>query len=229
MSPLSSEKTVQELFYEQFNLPHEAMQYNCDGYHNGCLLEFKKSNRTSINAALFQAVKYLSSFRVRGIPVPARILLVFPSIKTVYLVQSEKYFADIHKLYHDSASRNTKNWKKQVTDYETINYAKPEGIARLNQLLHEDEPQWLKVTIDEHCVVSWAQTFYRLNPKAKKEDFLYESDDLFITHRGKIPFRNETGILSLTSVAYMPSSQISVTTLNNSTQKSLCRFGLRLW
>ena len=157
------------------------MQYNCDGYHNGCLLEFKKSNRTTINAALFQAVKYLSSFRVRGTPVPARILLVFPSIKTVYLVQSEKYFADVHKLYHDSASRNTKNWKKQVADYETINYSKPEGIARLNQLLHEDEPQWLKITIDEHCVVGWAQTFYRLNPKAKKEDFLYESDDLFNT------------------------------------------------
>jgi hypothetical protein len=45
--------------------------------------------------------------------VPARILLVFPSIQTVYLIQSEKYFSDIHKLYHDSASRNTKNWKKQ--------------------------------------------------------------------------------------------------------------------
>ncbi|MCL2710223.1 MAG: hypothetical protein FWE95_05025 [Planctomycetaceae bacterium] len=64
--PLFSEKTVQELFYEQFDLPSEAMQYidNCDGYHNGCLLEFRKSNRTT-----FQAVKYLSSFRVRGIPV----------------------------------------------------------------------------------------------------------------------------------------------------------------
>ena len=179
--PLPSEKTVQEDFYEQFNLPAEAMQHNCDGYHNGCLLEFKKSNRTTINAALFQAVKYLSSFRVRGLPVPARILLIFPSIQTVYLVQSEKYFSDIHKLYHDSASRNTKNWKKQVTEYETINYSEPEGAARLNQILHKDKPQWLKITIDEHCVVGWAQTYYRLNPKAKKEDFLYESDDLFNT------------------------------------------------
>ena len=181
--PLPSEKTVQEDFYERFNLPVEAIQHNCDGYHNGCLLEFKKSNRTTMNAALFQAVKYLSSFRVRGLPVPARILLVFPSIQTVYLVQSEKYFSDIHKLYHDSASRNTKNWKKPVTEYETINYSEPEGegAARLNQILHKDKPQWLKITIDEHCVVGWAQTYYRLNPKAKKEDFLYESDDLFNT------------------------------------------------
>ena len=52
---LFSEKTAQELFYEQFHLPAEAMQYNCDGYHNGCLLEFKKSNRTTINAALFHS------------------------------------------------------------------------------------------------------------------------------------------------------------------------------
>ncbi|MDR0327883.1 MAG: hypothetical protein LBI05_06265 [Planctomycetaceae bacterium] len=50
--PLSSEKTVQELFYEQFNLPIEAMPHNCDGYHNGCLLEFKKSNRTTIAASI---------------------------------------------------------------------------------------------------------------------------------------------------------------------------------
>jgi hypothetical protein len=119
--PLSSEKTVQELFYEQFNLPIEAMQHNCDGYHNGCLLEFKKSNRTTIAASLFQSIKYLSSFRVRGLPVPANILLVFPSIKTVYLVKSEKHFHDIHKLYHDSASRNTKNWRKQVTCRIAIN------------------------------------------------------------------------------------------------------------
>jgi hypothetical protein len=179
--PLPTEKTAQELFYEQFNLPPEAVQHNCDGYHNGCLLEFKKSNHSTINSALFQSIKYLSSFRVRGIPVPAKIVLVFPSIKNVYVFNSEKFYHDIHKIYNDSASRNTKSWKKNVTDYETIDYSKPEGIARLNQLLHKDKPQWIKIQIDEHCVIGWAQTFYRLNPKAKKEDFLYESDDLFNT------------------------------------------------
>ena len=93
--PPAPEKTAQELFYEQFDLPTESVQHNCDGYHNGNLLEFKKSNRTTINSALFQAIKYLSSFRVRGIPVPANILLIFPSIQTVYLVKSEKYFHDV--------------------------------------------------------------------------------------------------------------------------------------
>jgi hypothetical protein len=179
---LDSEKTAQELFYEQFQLPDDVACHNCDGYHNGCLLEFKKSNRTTINSALFQSIKYLSSFRVRGIPVPANILLVFPNDKKVYVFKSEKYSLYVHKLYNDSASRNTKNFTKLNTDYETIDYALPKGIDRLHQLLHKDKPQWLKINIDEHCVVGWAQTFYRLQPKAKKEDFLHESDDLFTTY-----------------------------------------------
>ena len=179
--PISSEKTAQELFYEQFNLPAEAMQYNCDGYHNGCLLEFKKSNRTTLNSALFQCIKYLSSFRVRGIPVPANIVLVFPNDKKAFVFQSENNRRYIHKLYNDSASRNTKNFTKNTTDYETIDYATADGVDRLIQLLHKNKPQWTKIQIDEHCVVGWAQTFYRLCPNAKKEDFLHESDDLFTT------------------------------------------------
>ncbi|MCL2743011.1 MAG: hypothetical protein FWE67_04090 [Planctomycetaceae bacterium] len=182
MSPLPSEKTAQELFYEQFNLPTEAVQHNCDGYYNGCLLEFKKSNRTTLNSALFQSIKYLSSFRVRGIPVPANILLIFPSDKRVYVFKSENYRQYIHKLYNDSASRNTRNFTKLNTDYETIDYASDKGIHRLIQLFHKNKPQWVKIQIDEHCVVGWAQTFYRLRPDAKKEDFLHESDDLFTTY-----------------------------------------------
>ena len=180
--PLPFEKTIQEDFYEQFCLPQDAACCNCDGYYNGCILEFKKSNHTTINSALFQSIKYLSSFRVRGIPVPANILLVFSGDKKVYVFRSERYSPYIHKLYNNSASRNTRNFAKLNTDYETIDYSKPPGIARLTQLLHKDKPQWTKIQIDEHCVVGWAQTYYRLNPKAKKEDFLHESDDLFLTY-----------------------------------------------
>jgi|GEM_PF-4264818 len=59
---LAAEEASQELVYEQFDLPSETMHFNCDGYHNGCLLEFKKSNRITVNAAMFQAIKYLRVF-----------------------------------------------------------------------------------------------------------------------------------------------------------------------
>ncbi|GHT13090.1 hypothetical protein FACS1894170_08670 [Planctomycetales bacterium] len=181
--PLQTEKTAQELFYEQFNLPLEAMQYNCDGYYNGCILEFKKSNHTTINSALFQSIKYLSSFRVRGIPVPALILLVFPNDTKVYVFKSEHYLRQIETLYNDSASRNTgRKVLKASADYKTIDYSKPKGIEILNKLFHQQKPQWTKIHIDEHCVVGWAQRFYHIKPKAKKEDFLHESDDLFETY-----------------------------------------------
>ena len=52
----------------------EILSDNTDGVLNGNLLEFK-ININDLNAVLFQAIKYLSAFRIKGKPVPSNINL----------------------------------------------------------------------------------------------------------------------------------------------------------
>lgn len=52
----------------------EILSDNTDGVLNGNLLEFK-ININDLNAVLFQAIKYLSAFRIKGKPVPSNIIL----------------------------------------------------------------------------------------------------------------------------------------------------------
>ena len=53
----------------------EILRDNTDGVLNGNILEFKK-NITDLNAVLFQTIKYLSSMRVKGKPIPRNIILI---------------------------------------------------------------------------------------------------------------------------------------------------------
>ena len=61
----------------------EVLQDYSDGVINGCLLEFKLQIN-DLNTVLFQAVKYLSARRVKGKPVPAKIVLISLNDATAY-------------------------------------------------------------------------------------------------------------------------------------------------
>ncbi len=162
-------------FYETF-LPRvdpaktreEILSDSNDGVVNGNLLEFKRST-ADLNAQLLQSIKYLSALRIKGKPVPATILLVDLSTSTVRRYSAERYLADIEKVYFGSASKNNAGFFGGDA-LETIDYEDPVGAERLVSLLKQKH--FLRIHIDENCIVGWAEHFYRVVPSARKEDFI---------------------------------------------------------
>ena len=76
-----------------------------DGVVRGNIIEFKTLIE-NLNTVLSQAIKYLSSMRVKGRPVPANIVLISLNNTTVYVYHSADYLAAIEKVYAGAASRN---------------------------------------------------------------------------------------------------------------------------
>lgn len=146
----------------------DILSDNNDGVINGNLLEFKL-HVTDLNAVLFQCIKYLSALRVKGKPVPANILIIDVNAATVWLYRSAPYIDDIEKLYTGGASKDNSGFiggsAEQVLHYD--NALDTESIVALLK-----ENNFTKIHIDENCIVGWAETFYRLVPTARKEDFL---------------------------------------------------------
>ena len=169
------ETPEQDKFYETF-LPRvdptktrdEILSDSNDGVLNGNLLEFKR-NATDLNAHLFQCIKYLSARRIKGKPVPATILLIDLGAATVRRYNAEDYLADIEKVYFGGASKNNAGFFGGDA-VETINYRDPMGTERLVTLLKQKN--FLRIHIDENCIVGWAEHFYRVVPSARKEDFI---------------------------------------------------------
>ena len=103
-------------FYEQYlkvinpELTYEDIfRNNTDGILNGNLLEFEL-NVIDLNACLFQAIKYLSTMRIKGEPIPSNILLVSLNTATVYVYNSAEYLKDIEKVYVGGASKDNKGF-----------------------------------------------------------------------------------------------------------------------
>lgn len=162
-------------FYEVF-LPRvnpsldieEILRDNNDGVINGNLLEFKL-HVTDLNAVLFQCIKYLSALRVKGKPVPANILIIDVNAATVWLYRSAPYLADIEKIYSGGASKDNSGFIGG--DAETVlHYDKPLDVESIVALLKETN--YIRIHIDENCIVGWATSFYKAVPTARKEDFL---------------------------------------------------------
>ncbi len=65
-----------------------------DGVINGNIIEFKLAI-SNLNATLFQAIKYLSSMRIKGKFIPRNIILVSLNENKAYVYDSEKYLSDI--------------------------------------------------------------------------------------------------------------------------------------
>lgn len=142
---------------------------NTDGVLNGNLLEFKL-HITNLNADLFQCLKYLSSMRIKGKPIPANILIIDLNVATAWVYHSADYLSHIEKTYSGGASKNNSNFIGGNA-VETLHYeSNQEDITRLVKLLKEKK--YTKINIDENCIVGWAEHFYRLRPTARKEDFL---------------------------------------------------------
>ena len=178
MGTYATEKEGQIEFYETF-LPRinpsltwdDLLADDNDGVLNGNLLEFKLSV-SDLNAALFQCVKYLSARRLKGKPVPARMLIVDLCSEVAYAYRSEDYLPEIEKVYIGAASKNDKGFSAGVCA-EEIEYSDPAQAERLVEILKEDA--YTRIHIDENCIVGWAERYYRLKPGARKEHFLGDS------------------------------------------------------
>lgn len=176
MEKYIDEKQGQISFYERF-LPRinpdlridDILLDNNDGVLNGNLIEFKKSTK-NLNEHLFQCIKYLSVRRIKGKPVPAGIIIVDLSESIAWYYSSQPYLEHIEKVYNGAASKNNTGFvgsrADKVFHYDTI----ATDAEKLVTILKQTE--FIRIHIDENCVVGWAMAFYNAVPNARKEDFI---------------------------------------------------------
>lgn len=139
-----------------------------DGVINGNLLEFKL-NISDLNAALFQAVKYLSAMRIKGESIPANIVLISLNVSKAYIYHSADYLEHIERVYSGGASKDNSGFVCSVTNQE-LNYGNMNDEESLITTLKSNH--FTKIHIDENDIVGWAQRYYRENPSARKADFI---------------------------------------------------------
>ena len=175
MANTENEIQLQREFYTSFlprvdsNLTLEEIQTNyTDGIVNGNLLEFKTAIN-ELNPVLFQAIKYLSAMRIRGISVPANILLISANTSMAYLYHSIDYLKDIEQVYIGAASRRNTGFTCG-NPIEKIDYSSDLGKERIIALLKTNGHT--RINIDENCIVGWARRYYEENPNARKQDFI---------------------------------------------------------
>jgi len=162
-------------FYKTY-LPRINKQYSessvrqdySDGVVNGNIIEFKLSI-SNLNKVLSQVVRYLSSMRVKGKPIPANILLVSLNDHKAYLYHSIDYQKDIENIYIGASSKGIEGFQCEapIGQYDYFNDWQESQMISI--LKTED---YTPINIDENCIVGWAQTYYRLRPGARKADFL---------------------------------------------------------
>ena len=192
MAAFDTEREGQMEFYRTF-LPNvnpnisleDILADNNDGVLNGNLLEFKL-RISDLNATLFQAIKYLSSRRIKGKAVPANIILVDLNGETAYLYRSQDYLADIERVYCGAASKNDVGFAGGPYGIKLV-YSKQLDASKLVDVLRESS--FTRVNIDENCIVGWATRFYQEKPNARKEDFIGDSTG---KHRTIGEIRNPT-------------------------------------
>lgn len=176
MTNFDTEREGQIEFYKTFlplidpNLTlDDILADDNDGVLNGNLLEFKL-RVNDLNAVLFQCVKYLSSLRIKGKPVPANIIIVDLNGEQAYLYKSADYLDDIEKVYVGGASKSNAGFVGRAYD-EKYAYGQDQlAVTCLIKRLKETE--FTRIHIDENCIVGWATAFYKAVPTARKEDFI---------------------------------------------------------
>lgn len=175
MAKTESELQQQRDFFESYlprvdsSLTIEEIQSNfTDGVVRGNILEFKTTINDR-NAVLFQAIKYLSAMRVKGISIPANILLVSCSNRRIYVYNSVDYLNDIEKVYIGASSKGNSGFKCNPA-IEEIDYSEAIGQERVVEILRSQS--FTKIHIDENCIVGWARRYYEEKPNARKQDFI---------------------------------------------------------
>ena len=159
-----------------------------DGVVNGTLLEFKK-NAEDLSAALSQAIKYLSARRIKGKSVPAFITVVNLATETAYFYDTSDYMELVQQPYFGAASRGGLPFVDGLAKAKLRYGSNDDDASRLVSILKKKK--FVRIDIDEDCIVGWAETFYETVPDATKEAFLgYEQKSGPSTHVGEI--RNPT-------------------------------------
>ena len=131
------EKEGQIDFFKTFRIDYEnnnVLIEDTDGVWNGNLLEFKL-NINDVSKTLFQAIKYLSKMRVKGISIPKNILLISLNEEVCYVFNSQDYFDEIHKIYYGPASKNNDGFVMSKSYVKKIYYSKQCGQADMIQIL----------------------------------------------------------------------------------------------
>ena len=170
MKIYATEIEGQEAFFKNFGInPESALIENTDGVWNGNLLEFKKTI-SDTGKVLFQCVKYLSKLRISGRSVPRNIVMVDLNRRIAYVYDAQDFYEEIHIVYCGSASLNNDGFNAKGIAPKKIDYADSLGADELKQILRSDE--YVKIRIDENCIVGWAERYYRENPKATKGSFI---------------------------------------------------------
>lgn len=179
----ANEREGQIKFFENYGIPYDTdptvLTNNTDGVYNGVIMEFKL-NISDLNATLFQVVKYLSAFRVKGIDVPATILLIDLNGQKAYKYNSEDYRAAINKTYVGSASVNNSGFTSKCP-VETIDYSEMVGSAKLKKILKNTKTitqKYMPVDIDEENIVGLGTRYYAEVPGATKGDFLGDKGEI---------------------------------------------------
>ena len=142
---------------------------NNDGVLNGNIIEFKTMINDT-NAVLFQVIKYLSARRIKGKAIPKNILLISLNDKKSYVYNSAHYLEYIEKVYTGGASKNNISFSSgnsvKILDFYNNQLHEQEMISLLRENI------FIKINIDENCIVGWANKFYKENPEARKADFI---------------------------------------------------------
>ncbi|MDR2822235.1 MAG: hypothetical protein LBV58_01605 [Acholeplasmatales bacterium] len=169
-----TEKEGQFEFYQEFcGLSNAQVQkyllVNSDGIWNGNLLEFKL-NVQNIDKDLSQCIIYLSKLRLKGIPLPANILLISLNQGVLYLFRTDNYLKEIHIVYNNSASHGIKKFTNQFSkiDYNFTDINNEKKIK-----LQLKEKGYVKVDVDINNVVALANIYYQITKK-RKVDFMDE-------------------------------------------------------
>lgn len=170
MKIYATEREGQEAFFKNFGInPESALIENTDGVWNGNLLEFKKTI-SDTGKVLFQCVKYLSKLRISGRSVPRNIVMIDLNRRIAYVYDAQDFYEEIHTVYCGSASLNNDGFNAKGIAPKKIDYADSVGADELKQILRSDE--YIRIRIDENCIVGWAERYYRENPKASKGSFI---------------------------------------------------------
>lgn len=170
MKIYATEREGQEAFFKNFGInPESALIENTDGVWNGNLLEFKKTI-SDTGKVLFQCVKYLSKLRISGRSVPRNIVMIDLNRRIAYVYDAQDFYEEIHIVYCGSTSLNNDGFNAKGIAPKKIDYADSLGADELKQILRSDE--YVKIRIDENCIVGWAERYYRENPKASKGSFI---------------------------------------------------------
>lgn len=186
-----TEREGQLAFFKNYGIDvandNSILVDNTDGVYNGNLFEFKLSIG-NLNRVLFQAIKYCSRMRIKGESVPVTILLVDLNHTTVYVYRSEDYFDEIHQVYYGGASKDNEGFSAGPYK-EKLDYSDMQDSAKVRKLLKGKKTKaekYLRIRIDENCIVGWAERYYRENPTASKGDFLGDDTGTKVKVTGEI-------------------------------------------